>query len=67
MQDLIESLQILSKYAEPEYPTNCEHEELFIDVNPELVSKEDKSRLEELGFNVSHEHEGFTSYKFGSC
>lgn len=67
MDRLIEALQIMSKYAKPDYPTNCEHDELYVDVNAALVSKEDLKRLDELGFFPSSEDEGFTSFEFGSC
>lgn len=71
MKDLIEALQIFLKYSQTDYPTHCEHDVLFVDCDPELVSIEDKERLEELGFHDGcgsgeFEH-GFYSYKFGSC
>ena len=74
MSDLIEALQILLKYGNPEYPTHCEHEELTI--NPEIyygdVSPEDRKRLEELGFFIGYldgeESESvFQSFRFGGC
>ena len=66
MKDLIEALTILLRYGNPEYPTHCEHDELFIcDIDAAHVSAADKARLEELGF---HEHDGgFRSYRFGSA
>ena len=67
MEDLIKALQILSKYTEAKYPTNCSHDVLFVDVDPELVSKEDIETLDTLGFFVSEENEGFSSFRFGSC
>lgn len=67
MKDLIEAFTILLKYGNPDYPTHCEHDELYVNINPSLVSAEDKIRLDELGFFPSDEHDGFTSYKFGSC
>lgn len=65
MKDLIEALQIFLKYENPEYPTNCSHDELFVNINPDLVSQEDKNKLKELGFDPCEN--GFHSYKFGSC
>lgn len=65
MDRLIEALQILRKYDNPEYPTNCNHDELWVNVNPDLVSDKDKKRLEELSF--SPEEDGFQSFEFGSC
>jgi len=69
MNDLIEALTILAKYGNPNYPTHCEHDSLYVDIAPELVSKEDIIRLEELGFMVGEEEfeGGFFSYRFGSC
>lgn len=67
MDDLIEALTILRKYGNPAYPTHCEHDELWVDIRPELVSDEDKRRLDELGFFTSDSKLGFTSFKFGSC
>lgn len=67
MKDLIEALNVFLKYGNPTYPTNCSHDELYVDINPNDVSEEDKNRLDELGFFVNEELEGFSSYKFGSC
>lgn len=71
MNDLIEALQILQKYGNDEHPTNCEHDILMVYIenitDSKDVSKEDLSRLEELGFDWDEEYECFTSYKFGSC
>lgn len=65
MKDLIEALTIFSKYSDTLYPTHCEHDELFVCVNPELVSPEDLKRLEELSFNPQGDL--FYSFRFGSC
>lgn len=74
MKDLIEALTILSKYVEDDsyqsnYPTNCSHDVMWFNVDPALVSDEDKKRLEELDLNVGDGdfEGGFYSYKFGSC
>lgn len=68
MEKLIEALQIFLKYGNPDFPTHCEHDVLFVDINPELVSEEDLKKLDEIGFYPSEENpEGFISYKFGSC
>ncbi len=68
MRDLIEALQIFLKYGNPDYPTHCEPNVLMIcGVNPEDVSREDKTKLETLGFLVREEFsENFISYRFGS-
>lgn len=68
MSDLIQALQIFLKYGDPKYPTHCEHDSLFVGMDPNVVSDEDKKALDELGFFVaSDEPEGFTSFRFGSC
>lgn len=65
MKDLIEALQIFLKYENKKYPTNCSHDVLFVDVDPKLVSDEDKLNLYKLGFFVSDD--GFSSFRFGCC
>lgn len=67
MEDLIKALQIFLKYGNPYNPTNCSHDELFVDIDPELVSEEDKKTLDKLGFFPNDELNGFSSYRFGSC
>jgi len=66
MGDLIEALQILKKYGDPHYPTHCEHDVLHVAIDPKMVSREDKVRLEQLSFSAD-EFGGFSSYRFGSC
>ena len=66
MNDLIEALQILAKYGNPVNPTNCSHDELFVNISPSLVTEQDKERLEELSFSPSDD-DGFNSFRFGSC
>ena len=70
MSDLIEALQILLKYGDPQWPTHCEHDKLTIcGIDPSDVSDEDVAKLDELGL---HTDDGlgevqFVSYKFGSA
>lgn len=73
MDDLIEALIILRKYGNPIRPTHCEHDELAVCINPNIVSEEDKKRLGELGFYPYHYDDDddddtpyFISYRFGS-
>lgn len=66
MFDLIEALQIFSKYCIAVWPTHCEHDELYVNVDPQYVSEEDKTKLDKLGFYPDGEEECFVSYKFGS-
>lgn len=68
MENLIRALQIFLKYGNPQRPTHCEHDVLYVDIDPTKVSEEDKNKLDELGFFPDEETgEGFISYKFGSC
>jgi hypothetical protein len=70
MKDLIEALQIFLKYGNDDYaPTHCEHDVLYIGDGIELdeVSEEDIKKLDDLGFFWSDDHDGFISYRFGSC
>lgn len=68
MSKLIEALQIFLKYGDPEYPTNCSHDELTIcGIDPSAVSAEDKTKLDELGFFVCENEECFKSFRYGSA
>jgi len=67
MKDLIEALTIFLKYGDPHHPTNCSHDVLTINIDPDLVSEEDKARLSELGFFLDFYGESFMSHRFGSC
>ena len=66
MKELIEALQIFLKYGNPKFPTHCEHDELYVRIESNLVSDEDKIKLEELGFHVNTDVGGFSSRKYGS-
>ena len=72
MEDLIKALLIFQKYIKPDdlaykYPTACEHDELYVNVNPSIVSEEDKATLSNLGFFPNEEYRDcFSSYRFGS-
>lgn len=68
MEDLIKALQIFLKYANPSYPTTCEHDVLrIVGITPEDVSEEDKATLNELGFLVDECEECFYSFRYGSA
>ena len=64
MSDLIKALQIFLKYGDPRWPTHCEHDVMYVCINPEIVSREDKVVLDKLGFFVGPDD--FQSFKFGS-
>jgi hypothetical protein len=63
---LIEALNIFIKYGYPYSPTHCEHDTLYVMIDPEDVSEEDKEKLEILGFSPN-DMNGFSSYYFGSA
>ncbi len=67
MEDLIRALEIFAKYTDSYAPTHCEHDELLVNVNPAVVSEEDKAELEKLSFRESEYSDMFRSYRFGSC
>ena len=69
MDNLIRALRIFRKYANPQFPTHCEHDVLTVAVDPELVTDpNDLAQLSELGFDPDEENgAGFISTYFGSC
>jgi len=68
MENLIKALQIFLKYGNIDYPTHCEHDVLYVCVDPEKVLKEDKEKLEKLSFTPDMEiSECFSSFKYGSA
>lgn len=68
MDDLIKALQIFRKYGNPTNPTHCEHDIMYIMIDPDIVSDEDKAALEELDFEPDHDiTECFSSFRFGAA
>lgn len=67
MNDLIKALTIFAKYGNPYNPTHCEHGEMFVMINPDDVSDEDKRELYKLSFRPHSSGEYFVSYRFGSA
>lgn len=68
MDKLIEALQIFRKYGNPPCPTHCEHDVLYVMIQPELVSAEDIAALKALGFEVDKDSGcNFRSSRFGSA
>lgn len=67
MTQLIEALQIFLKYADEDYPTGCEHDVLYVYVDPDVVTQEDVEKLEELGFSPAQFGGAFESTKYGSA
>jgi hypothetical protein len=67
MKQLIEALNIFLKYGNPKWPTHCEHDIMYVCIEPEKVSAEDIKKLDELGFFVDDDDEEcFASFRFGS-
>lgn len=67
MNDLIEALTIFAKYTSDAHPTSCEHDSLYVLVDPAMVSAEDTARLEVLGFHARVRDGHFESFRFGSA
>lgn len=68
MKDLIKALKIFLKYGNPDWPTHCEHDVMFIvDIQKKDVSKKDRKKLKKLGFHWDKDEETYYSYKFGSA
>jgi len=67
IEELIEAMEIFKKYIGDDYPTNCDHDVMRVNVDPENVTEADVIRLDELGFTVDDDLNMFMSYKYGSC
>ncbi len=67
MKDLIEALTLFAKYTDEHHPTCCEHDQLYVLVDPAKVTAEDKTRLEALGFIADAGEGHFYSFRFGSA
>jgi hypothetical protein len=67
MKDLIRAFQIFGRYTNSDYPTSCEHDVMYVYVEPSRVSLKDMDELQELGFESDNDLECFVSTKFGSC
>jgi hypothetical protein len=68
---LIEAFTIFRKYGEITRPTHCDHDVMYVCVDPDTVSQADQMRLEELGFLPSKDNEAagdcFLSFRYGSA
>ena len=69
MDDLIKALTIFLKYGNPKWPTHCEHDVMFVSIDPTLVSEEDIAELSRLSFEPDDGdyNDVFKSYRFGSA
>lgn len=66
MDDLIKALTIFRKYTDAKWPTHCEHDVLYVMVDPSKVSAEDTEELKNLSFNPNTDLDNFESFRFGS-
>lgn len=66
MEDLIKALRIFLKYGNENHPTSCGHDILYVDVDPGVVSDEDRKVLDEPGFSVDDGNDCSASSKYGS-
>lgn len=70
MKDLIEAFTIFAKYipASKYAMISCEHDIMYVQCDPAIVSADDMKRLAELGFIADRDDlNNFYSYRFGSC
>lgn len=67
MKDLLEAIAIFAKYTDAKHPTCCEHDVLYVLVDPSVVPDVEKARLEALGFSASAHDRHFYSHRFGSA
>jgi len=67
LRKLSEGLKILNGYPNTGFPIQVTHGELKIDVNPELVSVDDKNRLDVLGFCIKNNLFIYTNGRGLSC
>lgn len=54
-------------FEEKDASDYCNHDELWVDIEPEKVSEEDLEMLRTLGFFPFEDGSGFYSFRFGSC
>lgn len=71
MDDLIDALVLVRPYMSSyglEYPTGCEHDALYLNVDVDKIPRDVLARLKDLSFEVDEDFAGsLTSTKFGSC
>ena len=67
VKDLLEALTLFAKYTSDDHPTCCEHDMLYVLVDPAAVSAEDCVRLDVLGFTAQESDGNFRSSRFGSA
>lgn len=68
MEKLIEALQIFLKYGNPQWPTHCEHDVLWIcGIQWSDILSEDQEKLKELGFFYDESDDAIQSFRYGSA
>jgi len=61
---LAEAFGIFARYTPVQFPVVCDHEVMYVLVDPDEVSVDDLYRLDELGFEI-HDDRSFESMRFG--
>lgn len=70
MDELIEALRLVKPYMTDygkNYPTHCEHDVMFLNVEYGKLPADVVARLDELSFSFDEDYDSLTSFKFGSC
>ena len=67
MRDLLEAFTLFAKYTDDAHQTCCEHDVLYVLVDPAEVSSEDRVRLDALGFTAQEDDSNFRSSRFESA
>lgn len=71
MDDLIEALNLVRPYMSDygmKYPTGCDHDVLWLNVDADSIPADVIARLETLSFIPSEDYsDSLISFRFGSC
>jgi len=59
MNQYVEIFEIFSNYSTNQYDLCAEHDELFFNIEPGIVSDVHIKRLEELGVEINNDSDGF--------
>ena len=68
MEEFIQGLNIIQRYAETNFWIQCENDEMYIHwINIHEITKKDEESLENFWFNIDSELECISSTRWGSC
>lgn len=67
LANLIEALKLALAYENLERPFHCEHDVLYLMLDPADVSEPDLRRFESYGFSKSDDGPYFESFNYGSA